>query len=105
MTSKTPKANGKAETSKALKADLIELITADHGLNKKAASDAVEAVTSSLAKLLSSGRAITLSNLGTFKVVETAARTGVNPSSKEKISIPAGKKVSFKISAGLKSSL
>lgn len=100
MTQKNPKDSGKA-----LKADLVNLISSDHNLSKKDAEIALDAVTASLSKLISSGKTISLGNLGTFKVVATAERSGVNPSTKEKLTIPAGKKVSFKVAPSLKNNL
>lgn len=49
--------------------------------------------------------AVQLVGFGTFSVVKRAARTGVNPATREKIKIKASKAVKFKAGAGLKASL
>lgn len=43
-----------------------------------------------------------LPGLGTFSVKQTAALTGVRPSTSERIQIPAGRKVAFKVAHTLK---
>ncbi|WP_169735585.1 HU family DNA-binding protein [Mycoplasmoides alvi] len=44
-------------------------------------------------------------NIGKFKVVSTKARTGINPFTKEKIKIPARKKVRFLVAKSYSSSI
>lgn len=43
-----------------------------------------------------------LKDVGTFKILDTAARTGRNPATGESIEIPAGKRIKFKAAKGLK---
>ncbi len=42
---------------------------------------------------------VQLVGFGTFSVVKRAARTGINPRTKEKINIPASTSVKFKVGA------
>jgi len=58
-----------------------------------------------MGEALRAGQTIGLPGVGTLSVKATAARTGVKPGTAEKIQIPAGKKVSFKIATDLKKSL
>lgn len=53
-------------------------------------------------KDLSDGESFELYGVGNFKVKDTPERTGRNPRTGEAITIPAGKKVSFKVSKKLK---
>lgn len=46
--------------------------------------------------------AFTLPDIGTFSVVESAERTGVNPRTGEELLVPATLRVKFKPSASLK---
>ncbi len=48
---------------------------------------------------LVSGESVELQGIGTLKIVERAGRTGMNPSTKEKIIIPAKKAIKFKTCA------
>ena len=76
----------------------IEEKTGFSELNAKKALDAfVEAVSESLVK----GDKVALIGFGTFGVTEKAARTGINPATKQKITIAAKKVVKFKAGAEL----
>lgn len=83
------------------KNELVAAIAEKAGLSKvqaKAALDvAVEAVTDALAK----GDKVSLIGFGTFAVVEKGERTGINPRTKETITIAARKAVKFKQGAEL----
>ena len=48
---------------------------------------------------LVSGESVELQGIGTLKIVERARRTGMNPKTKEAISIPAKKAIKFKTCA------
>lgn len=55
---------------------------------------------------LLNGESVALGNdFGTFKPITRAARTGVNPTTKASIQIPASKSVKFSIAAPLKREL
>lgn len=77
------------------KSELIKTI-AEHGeLSRADAEIALLAVQHSITEALAKGERITLPGFGTFKVVETAARTGRNPQTGEPVDIPAKRKVKF----------
>ncbi|MCK9222995.1 MAG: HU family DNA-binding protein [Limnochordia bacterium] len=84
------------------KGELVASVTEKTGLTKKAASDAVEAVLSSIGEALASGEKVTLVGFGTFEVRDRAARKGVNPATGEPIDIPATKVPAFKAGKLLK---
>lgn len=83
------------------KTDLVNEIAAKAGLNKTAAKAALEACLESISQALANEDKVQLIGFGTFAVVEKAARTGINPSTREKIEIPARKVVKFKPADGL----
>jgi len=84
------------------KTELINAVAEKAGITKKAASDAVEATFSTISETLTSGDKITLVGFGTFEVRDRAERQGVNPTTKEKITIPATKVPAFKAGKSLK---
>ncbi len=83
------------------KTDLVNEIAAKAGLNKVAAKAALDACLESIAQALANDDKVQLIGFGTFAMVEKPERTGVNPSTKEKIVIPARKVVKFKPADGL----
>lgn len=87
------------------KAELVSRIAKEAGVSKKAASMALEAIVSAVHDALKKKEgAIRISDLGTFKVVQRKARTGVNPQTQKKIKIPATKVPRFTASKALKES-
>ncbi len=83
------------------KADLISAVAAEAGLSKVDAKKAVEAFVSTVTKALQEGDKVSLIGFGTFSVAERSARTGINPSTKAAITIPAKKAAKFKPGAEL----
>ena len=87
------------------KAELIDAVADATGANRSAASDAVDAVLSSIQKSLVSGDKVTLPGFGTFEVRSRAARTGRNPQTGETIQVQASKAPAFKAGAALKNAV
>jgi len=94
-----------AGSAKLGKTELTDMIGDRTGISKKDAGVALSAVLDIMGEALRAGQTIGLPGVGTLSVKATAARTGVKPGTAEKIQIPAGKKVSFKIATDLKKSL
>jgi DNA-binding protein HU-beta len=69
---------------------------------RKCAEDAVNAVVDAIKDSVKSGASVQLVGFGTFSVATRKARTGVNPRTGAKLSIPASKSVKFKAGAALK---
>lgn len=90
---------------KVAKTQMIEQVTERTSLSRKQAGEAVAAVLSSIGQALREGRSVGLPGLGTFSVTDTAARTGVRPGTSERIQIPAGKKIRFKVATTLRHEL
>ncbi|SMB86168.1 HU family DNA-binding protein [Deinococcus hopiensis] len=110
MTKKSPKnavaaAPNASTGGKIGKAQLVETVAEMTGLSKKQSDAAVEPMLESVIGGLRAGQNVTLLGLGTLSVKATAARTGVKPGTSEKIQIPAGKKVSYKVASTLKGSV
>jgi DNA-binding protein HU-beta len=102
---KAPAKATPAETAENLgKTQLVDRMTTD-SLSKKDAAAVFDAVIEVLTEALKTGKSVGLPGLGTFSVKATAARQGVKPGTSEKIQIPAGKKVAYKIALDLKKSL
>ena len=78
------------------KSELIAAVAEATGLTRKAGGDVVEASLETIADTLSRGEKISLVGFGTFEVRERAARTGINPATKEPIEIPATRTPAFK---------
>jgi len=87
---------------KLAKAELVEMIAQRAGLTKKRAGDAFDAALEVILETLKSGGKVGLPGFGTLEVRETQARVGVRPGTSEKIDIPAGKKLAFKIANDFK---
>ena len=84
------------------KQDLVNLVSEKTGISKEAAGQVQKAVIELFSSTLEKGESISLVGFGSFKVIERAAREGRNPSTGEKMQIPASKTVKFTPSKVLK---
>ena len=87
------------------KAELIAAVAEKAGLTKKDADKAVAAVFATITDALAKGDKVTVFGFGNFEVRERAARTGLNPRTKETIKIAASKVPAFKAAKALKDAL
>ena len=78
------------------KAELIEKIAKDAGMNKVQANAAIDSFTDSVVGVLKKGDKVTLVGFGTFSVTARAARNGRNPQTGATIKIKARKVPKFK---------
>lgn len=83
------------------KKDLIQAATAASGLPQKEVEQALNAILGCVGQSLKKEEPVILMGFGTFSINERATRTGFNPTTKEKIQIPAKKVVKFKASKAL----
>ena len=83
------------------KAELISAMAAGADMTKADATKALNAFLDVVTDALKKGEKVTLVGFGTLSVAERAARTGINPATKETIEIPARKVVKFKPSTEL----
>lgn len=84
------------------KNELVASVAEKAEISKKDAEVAVKAVTEAITEALAEGDKVSLVGFGTFSVKERAARTGVNPRTKEAVEIPAAKVPAFKAGSALK---
>jgi DNA-binding protein HU-beta len=85
--------------------ELVEKIATAHQLSKAEAARVLETVTSAIVGAVKKGDAVQLVGFGTFKQVARAARTGVNPSTGEKIKIAAAKLPKFVAGSAFKAAI
>lgn len=78
------------------KAELVNAMAEKSGLTKVDCKKALDALIESVTETLKEGDKVALVGFGTFAVGERAARTGINPLTKESIEIAAKKVVKFK---------
>ena len=82
------------------KTDLVNAIAAQ-GLSKADSKKALDAVLDAISGALKKGDKVAILGFGTFSINERPARDGINPATKEKITIAAKKVVKFKAGAEL----
>ena len=87
------------------KTDLIAQVAANTEMSKKSAELAVNAAFDALSKAMAEGEKITISGFGTFEVRERAERQGINPRTREPITIAASRSIVFKPGKALKDTL
>jgi len=78
------------------KAELIETVSDKTGLTKKKTGNVVNTITKTIADTLSKGEKVTLIGFGTFQARQRKERKGINPQTKEVLTIPAKKVLKFK---------
>lgn len=84
------------------KSELVAAMSEKSELSKKDVEKALKAFTDVVAEELKKGEKIQLVGFGTFEVSERAARTGLNPRTKETIEIAASRAPKFKAGKALK---
>lgn len=84
------------------KQEFIDQVAAKTDLSKKDATDAVEAVLVTIRETLQSGGDISFTGFGKFHVAERGDRQGVNPRTRERITIKGGKVPRFTAGSALK---
>lgn len=87
------------------KVDLVAKIAQVSGATKKSTEDFLSALTEVITKALKSGDEVKLAGLGIFRTKKRAARTGVNPQTRQPIKIAASTVPAFTISSTLKAAV
>lgn len=85
--------------------DLADVIAANHGLTKADARKAVDSVFAAIADAAAKGEEVSLNGFGKFKVKNTPAREGRNPSTGATIQIAASNKLTFAAAKAVKDKL
>ena len=68
---------------------LVEMVANKVGQTKKEVEIVVDAVVEAITDALHQDRKVTIAGFGTFKVTHRASREGINPQTKERITIQA----------------
>lgn len=84
------------------KAELVERLFAELGLNKREAKDIVEQFFEEIKSALESGRSVKLSGFGNFGLRDKKERPGRNPKTGKEIPITARRVVTFRAGQKLK---
>lgn len=87
------------------KGALVDFVAAKAGLTKVDAGRALDAVLDGIASGLKKDGKVALVGFGTFSAKKRAARSGINPLTKQPIKIAAKVVASFKAGSKLKDSL
>jgi DNA-binding protein HU-beta len=77
------------------KSELVAKVAKESNVSQAQAAAVINNALQSIVDALKSGDKVTLTGFGTFEVRKTAARTGTNPRTKQKIQIAAGKRATF----------
>ncbi|MBP3433740.1 MAG: HU family DNA-binding protein [Clostridia bacterium] len=84
------------------KGELIKVMAEKAGFTNKDAATAYEAFVETVTEALKAGDKVQLVGFGTFEVKDVAAKTGINPQTKEKVEIAACKKPVMKFGKSYK---
>lgn len=85
--------------------ELADALAASNGLTKADARKYVDGVFAAIADAAAKGEEISLNGFGKFKVKDSPAREGRNPSTGETIQIAASKKLTFAPAKAVKDKL
>ncbi len=84
------------------KGELIKAMADKAGFSQKDAAAAYEAFVATVTEALKAGDKVQLVGFGSFEVKDVAAKTGINPQTKESVSIAACKKPVMKFGKAYK---
>ncbi len=84
------------------KTELISAVAEKAGLSKKDSEKAVSAAFEAITEALVAGEKVSVVGFGSFDVRLRAERTGLNPATRQEITIPASRTPVFKAGKALK---
>jgi DNA-binding protein HU-beta len=87
------------------KADFVDKLAAKSGLTKKDAAGVVDSFVEVLTEALKKGEDVQFTGFGKFYVQARQARQGINPQTKQTITIPASKVPKFSAGLALKNAV
>lgn len=87
------------------KQQFIKAVADKANFTQKDAGIAFEAMAETIVEALKAGEKIQIAGFGTFELKERAAREGINPLTKQKVSIPACKVPTFKFGNSFKDTM
>lgn len=87
------------------KGELIEHVASELESSKAEATRAVEAVFAAITRGVQTQDKVVVTGFGTFQKKQRAARQGINPATKQPMTIPASTTCSFKPATALKTAI
>ena len=87
------------------KQEFVDKVAAKSGLTRRDAGKAVEAVLDSITDALRAREDVAFTGFGKFSTSDRAARQGVNPRTKERVTIAAATVPKFSAGSALKSAV
>ena len=84
------------------KGELIKAAANKAGFTVKQTTEVYDALLETITEALKEGEKVQIVGLGTIEVKEVAAKTGINPKTKEAVAIPASKKPVMKFGKAYK---
>ena len=78
------------------KLEIVKVVADDSGLTQKEVAGVLDAVISTIIDELKKGEEVNIAGFGKFVVKNRAARTSINPRTKEEIRVPASKAPTFR---------
>lgn len=84
---------------------LVDMVAGKVGIAKKNVETVIDNMVDVITDALHQDRKVTIASFGTFKVTHRASREGINPQTKERITIPAVNTPKFKAGKRLKESV
>jgi len=87
------------------KTTLIEKAAKETGLKKKDVEAVINAAFAGIEEAILAGDKVQIVGFGTFEVKDRPERAGINPATRESITIPASKRLSFTSGKTLKAKL
>lgn len=87
------------------KDSLVESISVKTDLSKKDVEAVLDTMVDSITEQLRQGNKVTFTGFGAFRVSKRAAREGINPQTKQKITIPAMNLPKFTAGKALKEAI
>jgi DNA-binding protein HU-beta len=87
------------------KSELITQLAKKTNVNKKGVESVLKSLIETVQQALKKDGQIRLDGLGTFRVIERKARTGVNPQTRAKMKIPAKKAPAFRAAKALRDAI
>ncbi len=91
--------------TKLTKKELIEKVTSNTDLSMKQVQAVLDAYHTVLFDEVTRGVAVAYPGFGTYSIKQTNPRRGINPKTGERIEIPAGRKLAFKVAKQIKDRL
>ena len=84
------------------KTDFIARVAEETGVSKKTSRQVIESALDLIARSLAQDEKVVLSGFGTFEMRDRRERRGVNPQTRQAMTIPASKTPGFSASNNLK---